>query len=168
TRRSGATRSSRSRRSSYTPASTTTAWCACTRSTRRASTTCRSRRTSSTMGATSSRAACGRLCRGQHWCASRLPQNLGFAGFRLHYPLKSRDYKDELIVFLGASYFRALGRAHVYGLSARALAIDTALPTGEEFPFFREFWLERPRPGAKELVLYALLDSPRVTGAYRF
>ena len=105
---------------------------------------------------------------GRNEFASRVPQGLGFAGFRLHYPLKSRDYKDEVIVFLGASYFRALGKDHVYGLSARGLGIDTALPSGEEFPFFREFWLERPRPGARELVAYALLDSPTVTGAYRF
>jgi glucans biosynthesis protein len=105
---------------------------------------------------------------GRNEFASRVPQNLGFAGFRLHYPLKRGDYKDELIVFLGATYFRALGKEHVYGLSARGLALDTALPSGEEFPFFREFWLERPRPGARELVLYALLDSPSVTGAYRF
>jgi glucans biosynthesis protein len=105
---------------------------------------------------------------GRNEFASRLPQDLGFAGFRLHYPLKRRDYKDELIVFLGASYFRALAKDHVYGLSARGLAIDTALATGEEFPFFREFWLERPAPGAREVVIYALLDSPSVAGAYRF
>ncbi|MGH7288168.1 MAG: glucan biosynthesis protein G [Myxococcota bacterium] len=105
---------------------------------------------------------------GRNEFASRVPQGLGFAGFRLHYPLKRRDYRDELIVFLGASYFRALGREHVYGLSARGLAIDTALPSGEEFPFFRAFWLVRPKPGAREVVIYALLDSPSVTGAYRF
>jgi periplasmic glucans biosynthesis protein len=105
---------------------------------------------------------------GRNEFASRVPQNLGFAGFRLHYPLKRGEYKDELIVFLGASYFRALGRDHVYGLSARALAVDTALPTGEEFPFFREFWLERPRRGAREVTLYALMESPSLTGAYRF
>jgi periplasmic glucans biosynthesis protein len=104
---------------------------------------------------------------GRNEFASRVPQDLGFAGFRVHYPLKRRDYKDELIVFLGASYFRALGTDNVYGLSARALAIDTGLPSGEEFPFFREFWLERPRPGARELVIYALLDSQSMTGAYR-
>jgi glucans biosynthesis protein len=105
---------------------------------------------------------------GRNEFASRVPQGLGFAGFRLHYPLKRGDYKDELIVFLGASYFRALGKEHVYGLSARGLGVDTALPTGEEFPFFREYWLERPRPGARRLLMYALLDSPSVTGAYRF
>lgn len=100
--------------------------------------------------------------------ASRVPQDLGFAGFRVHYPIKTPNYKDEVIVFVGASYFRAVGRDHVYGLSARALAIDTALPSGEEFPFFKEFWLVRPSPGARELEFFALLDSQRVTGAYRF
>jgi glucans biosynthesis protein len=105
---------------------------------------------------------------GRNDFGSRVPQDLGYAGLRLHYPIKKRDYKDEVIVFLGASYFRAVGRDEVYGLSARALAVDTASPTGEEFPFFREFWLERPGPGAKAMVVYALLDSRRLTGAYRF
>jgi glucans biosynthesis protein len=105
---------------------------------------------------------------GRNEFASRVPQDLGFAGFRLHYPINRRDYKDELIVFLGASYFRALAKGQVYGLSARGLAIDTALPSGEEFPFFREFWLERPKPNARTAVIYALLDSPSVAGAYRF
>ncbi len=94
--------------------------------------------------------------------------DLGFAGFRLHYPLHRPDYADDLMVFLGASYFRVLGRNQHYGISARGLAIDTALPGGEEFPFFRAFWLEKPAPGATRMTLFALLDSPSVTGAYRF
>jgi glucans biosynthesis protein len=100
--------------------------------------------------------------------ASRVPQDLGYAGFRLHYPLNKPEYQDELIVFLGASYFRALGRGLGYGLSARGLAIDTALPRGEEFPYFREFWLVRPSAGSREITIYALLDSESVAGAYRF
>jgi len=92
----------------------------------------------------------------------------GFAGLRLNHPLNRAEHFDELVVFLGASYFRALGRGNVYGLSARGLAIDTALPEGEEFPAFREFWLEKPAPGADRVVVHALLDSPSVTGAYRF
>ena len=48
-----------------------------------------------------------------------LPVNLGFAGFRLHYPLNDPRVYDELIAFLGASYFRFLGREQRYGLSAR-------------------------------------------------
>jgi len=95
-------------------------------------------------------------------------QGLGFAGFRVHFPVNSSTYKDEVLVFLGASYFRGLGRGQRFGLSARALAVDTAENTGEEFPRFVEFWIERPQTTAKELTIYALLDSPRAAGAYRF
>jgi periplasmic glucans biosynthesis protein len=98
----------------------------------------------------------------------KLLAGLGYAGFRVHYAINSQKYKDEVLVFLGASYFRALGKGQRYGISARGLAIDTALMSGEEFPRFTEFWVERPEPQARELRLYALLDSPRATGAYRF
>jgi periplasmic glucans biosynthesis protein len=93
---------------------------------------------------------------------------LGFAGLRIHYPLNTPTYKDELAVFLGASYFRILGKGQRYGASARGLALDTAERNGEEFPRFEQFWIEKPARGADRLVMYALLDSRRVTGAYRF
>lgn len=67
------------------------------------------------------------------------------------YPINSKDKNDEIVSMLGASYFRVLGAGQVYGLSARGLAIDTALPSGEEFPRFREFWIERPKPTDKRL-----------------
>jgi glucans biosynthesis protein len=105
---------------------------------------------------------------GQNKFASQVPQDVGFAGFRIHYPIKTPKYHDEVIVFLGATYFRALGKNEVFGLSARGLAIDTASSSGEEFPYFREFWLGKPAPGAKEMTIWALLDSPSVAGAYRF
>ena len=95
-------------------------------------------------------------------------QGLGHAGFRVHYALNRPGYKDEVLVFLGASYFRALGKEQVYGLSARGLAVDVASAPGEEFPRFTEFWVVRPAPNATSLTIYALLDSRRVTGAYRF
>ena len=95
-------------------------------------------------------------------------RGFGFAGFRAHFPLNTPAHRDEVVVFLGASYFRALGRGQRYGVSARGLAIDTAESGGEEFPRFVEFWIERPAPKAKELTIYGLLDSPRATGAYRF
>ncbi len=95
-------------------------------------------------------------------------QNIGYAGFRVHFPLLTNKYKDEVLVFQGASYFRALGKDQRYGLSARGLAVDTAEITGEEFPYFTEFWIEQPTAKSKELVIYALLDSRRTTGAYRF
>ena len=105
---------------------------------------------------------------GKNEFSSRVPQDLGYAGLRIHYPIKSPDYYDEVIVFLGASYFRAVGMEQGFGASARALGINTALSSGEEFPFFREFWLVRPAPGASELTVLALLDSQSLTGAYRF
>ena len=94
----------------------------------------------------------------------------GHAGFRVHHALNDPAYKDELIVFLGASYFRAVGRGQLYGLSARALALDTVGGggDGEEFPAFKGFWFERPAPDATTLTIHALLDSRRATGAYRF
>ena len=97
-----------------------------------------------------------------------MPDNLGFAGFRIHYPINKPDYHDEVAVFVGASYFRAVGQRMNYGLSARGLAIDTVLPSGEEFPYFRKFWIHEPQPDAKEISLYALLDGPSVAGAYHF
>ena len=97
-----------------------------------------------------------------------LPLNMGFAGFRLHHPLNDPKVLDELIAFLGASYFRFLGRGQKYGLSARGLALNVTGPEREEFPYFREFWIELPGPNADRAVIYALMDSPSVTGAYRF
>src|SRR5690606_19157847 len=92
----------------------------------------------------------------------------GFAGFRLPAPLNDPGYLDEVCVFLGASYFRAIARGQLYGLSARGLALRTGDPRGEEFPRFSAFWIERPEPGAGQAVVHALLDSPSTTGAFRF
>jgi glucans biosynthesis protein len=97
-----------------------------------------------------------------------IPADMGFAGFRIHYALNNPNYLDELAVFLGASYFRALGKEQHYGLSARGLAVNTAEPDGEEFPNFEEFWIEQPTALSPAITVYALMDSPSVTGAYRF
>ncbi|RZL68344.1 MAG: glucan biosynthesis protein G [Variovorax sp.] len=93
---------------------------------------------------------------------------LGYAGFRVLYPINQDGKDDEIMSFLGASYFRVIGKGQVYGLSSRGLAIDTTPPGAEEFPNFREFWIQRPQPQDRQLVIYALLDSPRATGAYQF
>lgn len=94
--------------------------------------------------------------------------DLHYAGFRMRYPLNSKDVLDEFLVYQGASYFRAVGKDLLYGLSARGLAIDTGQPQGEEFPFFRSFWIRTPEEGAKTVVVFALLNSQSATGAYRF
>ncbi|MCC0039517.1 MAG: glucan biosynthesis protein G [Brucellaceae bacterium] len=92
----------------------------------------------------------------------------GVAGFRVHNALNRPDIMDELAVFLGASYFRVLGRGNVYGLSARGLAVNTATQDGEEFPRFDAFFIETPSPDAEAVTIYASLDSRSVTGAYAF
>ncbi len=97
-----------------------------------------------------------------------IPGDMGFTGFRIHNQLNSPEYFDELAVFQGASYFRALGKGMRYGLSARGLALNTGEPGGEEFPSFEEFWIERPVDKANRITVYALMDSPSVAGAFRF
>lgn len=97
--------------------------------------------------------------------AARLPADLGFAGFRVFF---HTDWRRDMIAFLGASFFRAVGGEMQYGQSARGLSIDCGMERPEEFPVFLSFWFERPLPGSEQLVVYALLDSPSVTGAYRF
>jgi len=94
--------------------------------------------------------------------------DIGFAGFRLHNPMNRPDYYDEVCAFQGASYFRAVAQRQGYGLSARGLAIKTADQTGEEFPRFTTFWLERPDKGSDSAVVHALLDSQSAAAAYRF
>ena len=98
-----------------------------------------------------------------------LPLDTGFAGFRLHYPLNEARSVDEVISFLGVSYFRFLSRDQQYGLSARGISINAGLTDAkEEFPFFKEMWVEMPKPGADRIVMYALLDGDSVSGAYMF
>ncbi len=98
-----------------------------------------------------------------------VPSDLGFAGFRLHCPLNSQEYYDELVSFLGGSYFRALGKKQHYGISARGIAVDTGVEGAtEEFPSFREFWVQKPEKNDKHVQLYALMDGESLTGVYHF
>ena len=89
------------------------------------------------------------------------------SGFRVRSHINSAKVWDEFLVFQGASYFRAVAKNLLYGLSARGLAIDTGEPAGEEFPVFTHFWIERPGPKANAIVIYALLESKSATGAYK-
>lgn len=94
--------------------------------------------------------------------------SLPLSGFRVRTHINSRSVWDEFLVFQGASYFRAISKDGQYGLSARGLALKTAQPTGEEFPAFTHFWIERPGANASGIVIHALLESTSTTGAYRF
>lgn len=93
--------------------------------------------------------------------------DLGFSGFRVLHARSGKGFVDAAI-FQGASFFRAIANGETFGLTARALSIRTADPKGEEFPSFREFWIERPSPATDVLVINALVDSDSMTGAYRF
>ena len=105
---------------------------------------------------------------GRNSFSGQMPTDMGYAGFRVHAAINKKSYLDEFLVFLGASYFRAVAKGQHYGLSARGLSVDTAEATGEEFPFFKEFWILKPGKKDKAITIYALLDSRRVTGAFRF
>ena len=92
----------------------------------------------------------------------KLPDDLGFAGFRLQ---DGQDAQTDWLALLGGAYFRSSGELSQYGLSARAAAIDTALPTPEEFPAFTAFWLQPGTVKGDEFTIYALMDGPSITGA---
>jgi periplasmic glucans biosynthesis protein len=97
----------------------------------------------------------------------KIPADTGYAGFKIAHPLNGPAEFDEVASFLGASYFRMLGKSQRYGESARGLALDCGAPDRpEEFPLFTDFWLGKPARDDTSLLLYALLDSVSCTGAY--
>ena len=110
-----------------------------------------------------------------HSPARELPKGAGFAGFRLQESrlgdVRTLDWhSNDWAAFLGASYFRGIGELGQYGLSARGIAVDVSTPgRPEEFPDFTRFYFEPPADGAaNQMVVYAVLDGPSLTGAYRF
>lgn len=104
---------------------------------------------------------------GRNQIPKPLPLDLQFAGLNLVY-IRGVTNRSEVASFLGASYFRLVGVNQRYGASFRGLAINTAEPTGEEFPRFTELWVEKPAANANSIQLFALLDSPSCAGAFRF
>ena len=97
--------------------------------------------------------------------AGKLPANLGFSGFRV---MDGPQANIDWLAFQGASYFRSAGQENQYGASARGIAVDTALSVKEEFPRFVEFWLAEPELQHPSITIFALLDGPSLSGAYRF
>jgi periplasmic glucans biosynthesis protein len=102
--------------------------------------------------------------------ASQIPSKTGYAGFRILYPLNKTNQLDELGAFLGASYFRLLGKDQHYGLSARGLALDSGeADRPEEFPIFTDWWLGKPAgTNDTRLHFFAILDRESCAGAYEF
>lgn len=100
--------------------------------------------------------------------ARKLPADAGFAGFRIHESRARSDWKtQDWVAVLGASYFRTIGPLNQYGLSARGIALNTTAKIPEEFPDFTEFYLEPAKSPNDPQIIYALLDGPSITGAYR-
>jgi glucans biosynthesis protein len=101
-----------------------------------------------------------------------LPPEIGQAvqasGFKVLFPLHNNGRRDETVVFQGASYFRPLAADQQFGASARGLAVDTASAKGEEFPYFREFWIRTSVKRPDRIRVFALMDSQSLTGAYSF
>lgn len=112
-----------------------------------------------------------------------LTDGLDFAGLRLIYPLhgqiKPQKPEDqlaylqslnEIVSFIGASYFRAVDKGGAYGSSARGLAVNTGFfDRAEEFPVFTQFWVIVPSPADRNpLTLWALMQSPCINGFYQF
>ncbi|MBV8741354.1 MAG: glucan biosynthesis protein D, partial [Sinobacteraceae bacterium] len=106
--------------------------------------------------------------------AHELGKGAGFAGFRVQEGRLGNQQKldwrsNDWVAFLGAAYFRAIGELAQYGLSARGIAIDVSAPgTTEEFPDFTRFYFEPAAANSHEVVVYAALEGPSITGAYRF
>src|SRR5476651_1339975 len=94
---------------------------------------------------------------GQLHIQNQIPVNTGYAGFRVLYALNQTNQLDELGAFLGASYFRLLGKDERYGMSARGLALDCGESSQpEEFPIFTDWWLGKPYKGDTDIQLYAI------------
>ncbi len=100
--------------------------------------------------------------------ARQLPANAGFAGISFQEDGKFDPVDKGWLCFLGASYFRGLGEDIEMGLSARAVAVNTAPPGKEEFPNYVAFYIEAAKTKDDPVIINALLDSPSLAGAYRF
>ena len=96
------------------------------------------------------------------------PQKLELAGFRLLQPLNRPGKFDEVVSFLGASYFRRSGGGRSMAFGARACHRHGLGGKPEEFPLFRAFWLLKPAANAKDMTVWALLESPGAAGAFSF
>ncbi|MCB1177772.1 MAG: glucan biosynthesis protein, partial [Leptospiraceae bacterium] len=98
----------------------------------------------------------------------KLPDSFGYSGFKVHYPINTEEHTDEFLVFQGATYFRAVSANQQYGLSARGLATNTGMNYAEDFPVFKEFWVDKPSKNSDFITIYALMDGKSAVGAFQF
>ena len=102
---------------------------------------------------------------------SRLPSvPAPFAGFEMRQAFDKPARRDHegWARFIGASYFRAVGEADQFGLSARGIAQNTGVANPEEFPDFTQFWIGEGAKDGDPVHVFAILDGPSLAGAYRF
>jgi periplasmic glucans biosynthesis protein len=92
--------------------------------------------------------------------------DIGYSGVRL-YSAFGNGQPTDFATIQGATFFRALARGQNYGVVARALTLKPAEARGEEFPFFRALWFERPVPGSNQIVVHGLIDSESTTASIR-
>lgn len=102
----------------------------------------------------------------QEHLIEQLPDDLAFSGFHVWWRNPAGELQ-RVGLFQGASYFRMVSSFNEYGLSARALAVNTN-PGPEEFPEFTSFWLQQPAASDSDLVFYGLAEGPSIVAGYRF
>jgi glucans biosynthesis protein len=100
--------------------------------------------------------------------ARKLPKDAGFAGISFQENGKFDPVDKGWLCFLGASYFRGVGENTEMGISARAVAVNTAPPGAEEFPCYVAMYVQGAKTKDDPVIVHALLDSPSITGAYRY
>lgn len=93
--------------------------------------------------------------------------DIAFSGVKLLTTFGNGGSPVEFAAIQGANFFRAIARGQNFGVVARALTLRPAEARGEEFPYFRALWIERPTPGTEQLLVHAVLDSESVAGAVR-
>lgn len=84
-----------------------------------------------------------------------------FSGFRI------TQNNEEIAKFQAGTTFRSKANEQVFGTLARALVLNVAEATGEEFPSFRSFWIEMPKNANDPLLITGLFDSESITGLAR-
>lgn len=93
--------------------------------------------------------------------------DIGYAGVTIAWQPAGGEARP-VAQFLGGSFLRAGAPDPGGGTRGRAATLDVGLPGGEEFPVFTDLYLDLGAPDAAASVVYALVESTRLAGAYRF
>jgi periplasmic glucans biosynthesis protein len=91
-----------------------------------------------------------------------------FAGFRAGGQIDKPNVFRDFLSFIGNTNFQAIAANQVFGVSARAFAINTGQTSGEDFPVFLSFFIAKPKPGDRSLTLYGIFDSEHSPGWLKF